>query len=261
MRKIAAQLDRYLDFLARTYRVALPDRFVTIYLVPTVDALHSLADRIHGLDVSKATIGYTYRDDLSVVAVVTGEQIGTLFHEFFHLAARNNFGDIPQWLDEGIASLYEVSAFYGNAVLGEPNWRGRVLHQFWSIRPTLAEVIASEWFPFDVTEIRDDPEGFSRPSQKLAAQMAAGRYFILYLQERGMLPNIYRQFQGRDINLVDDDPKGSAVELVERALGKPVTAVQADFDAWFVDVEKNGIKRSANSDQLIEKELPDKPGR
>jgi hypothetical protein len=180
MKRIVAQLDRYLDFLARTYQVALPDRFVTIYLVPTLDELHNLADRIHGLDVSRATIGYTYRDDLSVVAVITGEQIGTLFHKFFHLAVRNNFGDVPQWLDEGIASLYEVSAFYGDAVLGEPNWRGKVLRQFWDIRPTLAEVIVSEWFPFDVVKFRDDEGGFSESSQKVAAQMAAGRYFILY---------------------------------------------------------------------------------
>src|SRR5258708_7180220 len=64
---------------------------------------------------------------------------------------------------------------------------------------------------------------------------------------------VYLQFQSRDIGSVDDDPKGSAVKLVERALGKPVTEVQMDFDAWFVDVEKNGIRRSANSDQLIEK--------
>ena len=256
MRKIAAQLDRYLDFLVRTYRVALPDRYVTIYLVPTVQQLRGLADQLHGLDVNAATIGYTYRDDLSVVAVISGEQIGTLFHEFFHLAVRNNFGDIPQWLDEGIASLYEVSAFYGDTVLGEPNWRGRVLRDFWSIRPTLAQVITSEWFPFDVFEITHDTDGFKDSSRRLAAHMATGRYFILYLQEHGVLARIYRQYQSRDVDVVGDDVNGTAVKLVENALGKPIAVVQSDFEAWFVTVEKDGIKRSSTSGQIIGKELP-----
>ena len=39
--------------------------------------------------------------------------------------SRNNFGDIPPWLDEGMASLYEVSEVSGNHILGLPNWARR----------------------------------------------------------------------------------------------------------------------------------------
>ena len=118
-----------------------------------------LAERRHGLDVSSATIGYAFVEDASIVAAVPTTAAGTVLHELFHLLVRSNFGDVPQWLDEGIAGLYEVSGRRGDVYFGLENWRRKVLETTWDVRPDLAELIRAEWFLFDAeseSDIRDE---------------------------------------------------------------------------------------------------------
>ncbi|MBI5016549.1 MAG: hypothetical protein HZB55_13800 [Deltaproteobacteria bacterium] len=241
LRTIAAQLEQYLDFLGRRYGVAAPRQYVFVYLVPSVEDLRALAQRIHRLDVSPSTIGYSFREDMSVVGVIPGTAAGTLYHELFHLAVRDNFGDIPLWLDEALASLYEVSSVRGGEVRGEPNWRGKVLEELWGSRPTLSELIRNQWLADEEQAPGDDPTYQSPSSRRQAASMATARYFALYLQENGKLADVYRAFQGIDLQQIDRPPASYAVRLVEQAVGQPIDALQASFEAWFRAVERRGL--------------------
>jgi hypothetical protein len=114
-------LDRYLAFFVQGYGMRAPANYMFVYLVPTIDGLGAFASHHHGLRLSYGTIAYSFRDDLSIAAVVPGRTYGSLFHELFHLAARSNFGDIPTWLDEGIAALYEESQAADNEFRGTTN--------------------------------------------------------------------------------------------------------------------------------------------
>ena len=229
---LARQLDGYVSFLGTEYGIRPPSDYLTIYLMPDIGSVRRLAEQVHGLDVSPSTLGYAYQSDLSVTALVTGVQSGTLLHELFHLLVRESFGDIPQWLDEGIASLYEVSVNRGGRYDGLPNWRGPVLASLWSERPRIDEVVASPWFGFDMTS--GGLQGGDLGAERIAVHLAVARYFALYLQDHGKLQRVYRAFQTRDPGAADD-PQAAAVALVERELG-PMGLVQGDFETWFQSV-------------------------
>ena len=247
--RIAATLDRYLAYLSSEYAIAAPDSYITIHLVPSIDAVQRVADRVHGLDVSPSTLGYAYQDDLSTVAMIQGTQAGTLLHELFHLIVRQSFGDIPQWLDEGMAGLYEVSSFEGDRLVGLPNWRGRVLQRGWEDRPTLAAVVASPWFAFDLTG--NDNPGFVVPDERMALSLATARYLALFLQERGELKKVFDAFRARDPGAAED-PAAGAVALVA-ANSLPLDQLQVEYDAWLRGLD--GSDRTSSS-ETVGKTLP-----
>lgn len=222
---IAALLQRYSTFLSNEYGLAPPDNYISIYLSPDIGALTRAAQHIHHLGISPSTLGYAYPEDYSVSAAVSGTGAGTVLHELFHLNLRLAYGDMPQWLDEGIASLYEVSRRNGATWEGLPNWRGRLLAVPAAERPKLREVISSPWFDFDGVS------GGAAISTAQARQLALARYLALYLQTRGLLDDTFRAFRDREVGSADD-PALQAVQIVEGIAG-PLSTLEPAFWQWF----------------------------
>ncbi|SHO47838.1 hypothetical protein [Desulfopila aestuarii] len=246
LNKMASYLEKYLDFLEQQYGISLPGSYVTVYMVPYSEELVDLALELHGLKVSRATFGYSFRDDMSVlVAIPDGFQIGTIMHEFFHLAIRSHFGDAPQWLDEGMASLYEVAKFDGNSVIGLPNWRGKVLIELMrrnrDIRPTIKQVVTSNWFAFEQYELAKDlqheTDDESPPAEQMATMLATARYFTLYLQENGKLKAIYQDLQQLTPGGRPMPPAKESVAIIEKHMGQSIDTIDAEFMAWFKKIE------------------------
>ena len=230
---IAGILERFLTFVTDRYGMMLPDRYITVYLVPNPQSLRQAAVRIHGLDVTPGTIGYAFQEDLSVVAFVSGTAVGTVLHELVHLSVRGNFGDVPQWLDEGLAGLYEVSTVYPDGVLGEPNWREAVLKALWSRRPTVDRLLVTPWFPFDVPEVRSgNTDIYSPQGEDQVAFMATARYFNLFLERKGHLQAVYEAVRDRDI-MAGVTPSMAAKVALERTFGAPLAQIDGEFAAWF----------------------------
>ena len=146
LQAIAAMLGVFRQFLIGTYEMAVPESLITVYLVPDSYELRRLAENIHGIRVTDLAIGYSYQDDLSVVGAIPGPVIGTLLHELFHLMVRADFGDVPAWLDEALASLYEVSKQSNGRFEGTENWRRKVLERFWDRRPTVRQLVSTRIF-------------------------------------------------------------------------------------------------------------------
>lgn len=231
-------LDDVSRFFQTEYRASLPSRFLTAYLVNTEGEVQSLADRVHGLRVPNTTIGYSYRDDLSLVALVPpGTEAGphgTLKHELLHLVVRTNFGDIPAWLDEGLAALYEVSAWRRDTsgrdrLVGLENWRRPILEQSWDRRPTVEALLRMNWEAFDNVE----RAGLAEDPRNQAAKHAMARYFVLFLERRQKLREVYDALRARDPRAVTTDPGTDTVQRVEAALGTKAAQIDADFQAWF----------------------------
>lgn len=247
LKQMAAYLETYLHFLEHQYGLTLPSDYITIYLVPSSDELQNLSMELHGIRMSRTAFGYSFRDDLSVVAAVPeGFTIGTMMHELFHLVVRSTFGDIPLWLDEGIASLYEVSKFVDTAVLGIPNWRGDLLKRLStessSIWPNLDRLITSNWFTLEQPGTERDMEYPDMPTaRQLAAMLATARYFALYAQEKGKLCPLYFAFQKWDPSM---DTSGTtyerkAIERVENVFGSSITNIDHEFRSWFRAIPKH----------------------
>jgi len=232
---MAAQLDAYLTYLDRSYGIRLPPNYLTLYLVASQDEMRAVARDRHMLDISPATIGYTFQDDQSAVALIPNEAIGTLFHELFHLVVRSTFGDIPQWLDEGVAALYEVSEIEGATVRGVRNWRGPVLRDLWSQRPLLRDVITANWYVSDTPSERFEYDGPPPSTEAMTVQFAVARYFALYLQDKGRLQPVFARVQA----LKPDEgvaPAAATLAAVVAEVGA-IDTVQADFDRWFLATE------------------------
>ena len=271
LEEIAGRLDGYVEYLTDDYGIGTLEHYVTIYLLPDSYQVAERAMELHGLDVSGATLGYAYADDLSLIAFVPGQATGTVLHELFHLMVRSDYGNIPQWLDEGIASLYEVSVTDGAFYWGVDNWRGQVLQRLWDdYRPTVEQLVRSDWYLFDdpaqaeaIEASEQNPDELifrEEESARQAAMMAFARYFALYLQDQGKLRDVFEKMQSNDLLKVLDrevDPRDHAVAVVQASLGiQNLDQIDQAFADWFLSGAAAEVGRPADPDATIEKELP-----
>jgi hypothetical protein len=248
--RVADHLGRVLDFYVSAYQLLRPQQLIAIYLLDDVGTLRRFAARFHGLEISSSTIGYSFVDDGSVAGVIPGQQIGTLVHELFHLLVRSNFGDIPAWLDEGLASLYEVSEISGGVVLGRDNWRRQVLSEHRHERPSLRRLVT-----MDANEFASAQENFNLV--RIAANQATARYFLLFLQNEGGLLPLYRAFRDRPFNPPARDPAAEAAMIVERVTRRSLEELDAEFQGWFPGYRDPDSFTGA---VRIRREMPENPG-
>ena len=133
---------------------------------------------------------YSRRDRRLIVNISTGD--GTLAHELTHALAHADFPKLPEWLDEGLASLFEECEFSldGSRLIGLENWRvqaARDAIQRGELR--LIQDVASTRFA-----TRD----------RANVDYAYARSFCLYLQERGLIEEYYRLYHDN----ATSDPTG-----------------------------------------------------
>lgn len=263
LKTIGDRLDDFVDFLQERYRLKPPPTYVTIYLFPDIPKLREAAMRLHGMQANGMTLGYTFGNDRSILGMLTGTGAGTLLHELFHTIVHESFGSIPQWLDEGIAGLYETATAAEGLYFGEPNWRSKVyadLSREVGRDLPLAELVTAPWFSDEPAIHRQLGERAYNDVQQ-AYLLAFARMFALYLQETGKLHAVFDAYRAR--GLPDDymPAQQRAIRLLEQALGQPVDRVEADFRAWAPRAFDPATRFYAgnNRAQLIRKELP-QPG-
>ena len=161
--------------------------------------------------------GYFIKDDLRVVLnLSTGN--GTLAHELAHVLSHFDFPRMPEWFDEGLASLHEHCEFSENYyhLKGLSNWRVHYVKnalKAGNLR-TIGQLISSQ----DV-----------RPEYQ-AVDYAHARYFCLYLQQQQLLAPFYRKFRAS----VDVDPTG--LQTLEQLIGeRSVADLDREFRLWLAD--------------------------
>ncbi|MFN0196361.1 MAG: hypothetical protein ACKVT0_06430 [Planctomycetaceae bacterium] len=158
--------------------------------------------------------GYYIRNERRIVVnISTGN--GTLAHELTHALAHADCEQLPEWFDEGLASLYEHSEFSedGLQLLGATNWRVHYLLQAYRQKhiPSIETLIAHR-------TIRSNNEGID---------YALSRYFCLYLQERQLLGPFYRKFR----QSMPEDPTGMHT-LMHVFHVESFAAIEAGFGDW-----------------------------
>jgi hypothetical protein len=228
-------MNAYLDFLEKQYGVIRPETYMTVYLVANNSELRKIANKNHNLDVSATTLGYHYPYDQSVVAVESGTLTGTLQHELFHMLVRSNFGDVPLWLDEGIAELYEQTngPEQNGRFVGVKNWRGsNVLVKSWPYHPKLIDVISKPWSVTDSISSIEPETTSSSASYAAASNFAIARYFALWLQHTGKLVPVYQAIQAIELNQ-NKDPIAAQINAIEKVIG-PLAEAQVEFNQWFL---------------------------
>ena len=124
---------------------------------------------------------YSRRHRRLIVNISTGD--GTLAHELTHALVHADFPKLPEWLDEGLASLFEECEFSadGSRLIGLENWRIQAARD--AIQRGELRLIQ------DVTSTR------FATRDRANVDYAYTRSLCLYLQERGLMEEYYRQYQ------------------------------------------------------------------
>ncbi len=185
------------DFFARD-----PSEPVVAYLFADDRAYRRNAIELFG---GEPETPYGYFDPqrrVLVMNMATGG--GTMIHEMIHPLLRANFPAAKPWLDEGLASLFEQSRDREGHLVGMPNWRLPGLHH--ALRsaqaPSFAELLASDAATFY--------------GEHRGTHYALARYLLYYFQERGVLPQLWRELVAEG---AIDDGGLRVIEAMARRLG------------------------------------------
>ena len=151
-----------------------------------------------------------------LVALDAGPGIGTLTHELVHPIVEADFPAAPDWLDEGLASLYEAFSFPREGeIRGAKNFRHRVLVA--ALRSDRGRERASlpALFALRDGEFRDERESL---------HYASARYFCQWMDSQDKLWPFYRAWRDG----FAADPTG------EKAFAATMGKSPADLDAAWV---------------------------
>jgi len=194
-----------------------PDEPITLLLCSSDEKYRRYAEEIDGNPRVEYSGYYERGDRRVVVNLSTGS--GTSAHELTHSLAHFDFPEMPEWFDEGLASLHEEAEISedGLRIVGTSNWR---LH-------FLIPAIRRETLqPLDtLVRLRS-----VRTAQE-PVEYAQARYLCLYLQQKGLLEPFYRKFRGS----FPEDPTGGQV-LCQLLGVDSLAEADRDFRNWVLSL-------------------------
>lgn len=205
--------------LTKFYFQKTPDAPITVLLFTNEKSYNHYAKRLFN-EEGISVYGY-YKADRRTLVMNVGTGGGTLVHEMTHALIDFDFPKVPDWFNEGLASLYEQSQFLPNdgGIQGLPNWR----------LPGLQDAIRQQRLGSLEALIKSDD--FRGPM--VGINYAQARYFCLYLQERKLLKEFYRRFHTAQTQ----DPRG--LKTVQELLGaERWKSIDRDFQDWALKLER-----------------------
>lgn len=198
-----------------------PEQVLKVYLFADETSYRAGAKRLFG-DEGVSRFGY-FRSSNGALVMDISTGGGTLIHELTHALMRPDFPTVPDWFNEGLASLYEQCRFEQGRIVGLVNWRLPILKRAIAakkLRP-LGDLMAGRGGRFY--------------GESAGENYAQARYFCMYLQHKGVLGKFYKSFRDR----VGDDAGG--VKQALEALGaKDMEAVEKDFLRWVEGLAVDG---------------------
>lgn len=239
----ADRLEKAYMFYTSYYNVRPPDKLIAVYLMGSKEALDKAALKTHRLKLPVVNIGYSSLADLSILGNSDAKNVGTLYHELFHLIIRTDIGDVPAWLDEGIAALYETSVWKNNILKGQvANWRTEVLEQslkMGSLKP-LKYLVEENWTGFTVNSFSD--------ACQTAVNYALAKHFAIFMQERNWLQPVVTAFRDRKNVFTDTSSVNeTSLQVLEKGVGLQIDSIQKIFNKWLDDTYHLGTVRKTTS--------------
>ncbi|MBT3279380.1 MAG: hypothetical protein HN909_01260 [Phycisphaerales bacterium] len=226
-----ASLDRYITGTIRwahshfrnDYFAKNPPKIITVFLLADTKTYKAVAKAVSG-DPPDTPYGYfsSYRNAM-VMNIRTGG--GTLVHEMFHAYGPANIPDMPSWINEGMASLYEQCGTRKvgskQQIIGRTNWRLAGLQKHIKAKTTV---------PFGTLCQTTDRQFYST-----ASGYAQARYLMYYLQEKHKL----RAFWADYLKTRKEDPSGwTAMKTTLADLGhKDIPKFQAEWEKWVLELK------------------------
>lgn len=161
-----------------------------------------------------------------VMNIATGT--GTLVHELTHALTAADFPRMPDWLNEGLASLFEQCTIDGDDIKGQINWR----------LPTLQRAIRTDRLS-SLAHLLTTPR-FRGENESL--NYAHARYFCMYLQQQSKLVPLYRRFRDG----VTRDPSGA--RFVRDVFdGQSLATIDVEFREWARTLKYPPLERATHA--------------
>jgi hypothetical protein len=201
------------EALYREFFQKRPDFVITIYLFKDDESYRSWGRKLFAQEPTTRFGYYLAGKQALLMNIATGS--GTLVHEMVHPLMAVDFPDSPAWFNEGMGSLFEQCIIReGPSIRGLVNWRLPILQQAVG---TQAYVPLEKLLKTTTTEFYGFQGG---------AGYAEGRYLLFYVQERGLLKQLYAHFREH----VGEDPTGR--KSLEAVLGKPLAEIEPAWLSW-----------------------------
>ena len=159
-----------------------------------------------------------YRPDERRIVMNVGPGIGTLTHELVHPIIQTDFPEAPEWLNEGIASLFEALTIpAAGQIHGVKNWRHpQLLHALRSPKEREAASLPT-LFALNESSFRAENEDL---------HYATARYLCQWLDQQGKLWPFYQRFRDHQAS----DPSG--VQSFTAVVGKTPAEANAEWASW-----------------------------
>jgi hypothetical protein len=149
-----------------------------------------------------------------------GTGTGTLVHEMTHALVSFDFPTVPDWFNEGLASLHEASQIRRDesGLDGLTNWR----------LPGLQKAVREK----RLGSLYDLATETNFRGEQVGLNYAQARYFCLFMQQRGVLTRFYRRFRER----WEWDPQGTDAVLAMFP-GANWEQLDREFQQWVLGLE------------------------
>ncbi len=197
-----------------------PTQPISVLLFRNEESYNRYAHELFG-ESGISVYGY-YKPNSRTLLLNLSTGGGTLVHELTHALIDFDFPQVPDWLNEGLASLHEQCRFRtgsdGPWIEGLVNWRLKGLQA--SIRQGRMRPMA---------ELIEDRDFRGR---LVGTNYAQARYFCLYLQRQGLLKEFYRACRDNH----ESDPRGA--QSLAEVLGREARrTLDGDFERWVLELE------------------------
>lgn len=193
-----------------------PERAISVYLFPNAGPYEAYCKK-HDSAPCISPFGYYEHGDRHIIMNV-GPGIGTLTHELIHPLVETDFPKAPDWINEGIASLFEH--FYFSApgeIHGGKNWR----------HPRLVQALRSE----KERHYSSVPSIFALSDEEFRGERedlnyASARFLCQWLDQKHLLWPFYQRWRDN----YADDPSGS--KSFEAVVGKTLAEADTEWSTW-----------------------------
>lgn len=193
-----------------------PERAISVYLFADAPPYDAYCKQRWGEPCS-TPYGFYLHDDRRIVMNV-GPGIGTLTHELVHPLVETDFPSAPDWINEGIASLYE--RFYlprAGEIRGGKNWRHPRLLRALNSKKEREHASLPALFGMSDAVFRGEREDLN---------YATARYFCQWLDSQDLLWPFYRRWR-------DDYERDRTGEKAFTAVvGKSPAEADAQWARW-----------------------------
>jgi len=210
--------------LMRSFFETKPERPIAVYLFRDKRTYEDYCVRRYGEKPSTPYGFFQPTERKLVMNIATGS--GTLVHELVHPLLAADFPSVPPWLNEGMASLYEMCQITSDRIVGCVNWR----------LPYLQEAVEKKTL-IPLRDLVAMPTGeFYR---RYSVPYAESRYLCMYLQEKDLLVRFYKAFRAaaKEADPAKKDATGAAT--LEAVTGKKLEDLQAEWLAWVATLRWN----------------------